>query len=144
MKYLKLFSLAALFAFVSLGVSAQKPGYTRYVITKHIDKDGNTKPATGGSGYWIKFEGNLAFLDMGFGTENRFIYDSTQSNGNKLYYLQAWNYGTMNQGSGWVTQRNTYLLVSPNRSVINHILGYGWGGSVLRIQTANDVGGMIE
>lgn len=142
MKYLRLFSLAALFAFVSLGVSAQKPGYTRYVITKTIDKNGNVSSGNGGAGYWIKFENNLIWLDMGFGSQSRYIYNSTRSDGNKLYYLQAWNHGTMNQGSGWMTFYDSYLLVSADRTLINQKSNYGT--SVLRLQTANDVGGMIE
>lgn len=135
--------LVALFAFVSLEVSAQKPGYTRYVITKTIDKNGNVKSGYGGSGYWIKFENNLIWLDMGFGSESRYIYNSTRNDGNKLYYHQAWNYGTMNQGSGWVTDYDSYLLVSADQTLINMKVG-NCGTYVLRLQTANDVGGMIE
>lgn len=144
MKYLKMVFLMALLSFISVNVSAQKPGYTRYVITKSIDSNGNVKASTGGSGYWIKFDGNLLWLDMGFGSQSRYIYDSTQSNGNKLYYRQAYNYGTMSQGSGWVTFRDSYALVSPDQSVINVEGSSNSDTQVLHIQSADDVGDIIE
>lgn len=140
-------TLLALLALVlAMGMSsyAQKPGYTRYVITKSID-NGNVRDASGGGqGYWIKFEGDLIWLDMGFGSQSRFVYNTTRNDGNKLYYSSAWNHGTMNQGSGWVTFYDSWMLVSPDGNTLNWMQNNGKTGQVLKKQTANDVGGMIE
>lgn len=140
-------TLLALLALVlAMGMSsyAQKPGYTRYVITKSIDNGNVRDAAGGGQGYWIKFEGDLIWLDMGFGSQSRFVYNTTRNDGNKLYYSSAWNHGTMNQGSGWVTSYDSWLLVSPDGNTINWMQNNGNRGQVLKKQTANDVGGMIE
>lgn len=137
--------LALLALVIAMGMSsyAQKPGYTRYVITKNIS-NGNVSDATGGGGYWIKFEGDLIWLDMGFGSQSRFVYNTTRNDGNKLYYSSAWNNGTMNQGSGWMIFYDRWLLVSPDGNTINWMQNNGNSGQVLKKQTANDVGGMIE
>lgn len=127
----------------TLAVNAQKPGYTRYVVTKNIS-NGNVTSSSGGAGFWIKFEGNILWLDMGFGSQSRYVYQQTQGDGNKLYYLTAWNHGTMNQGSGWVTNYTSWMLVSPDGNTLNMMRDNGRNGMVLKRQTANGVGGMIE
>lgn len=142
-KSIRTILILVLFAFTVVGAFGQKPGYTRYVITKNIDRNGNVTPSRGGAGQWIKFEGNLLFADYGGGlTPERYVYDSTQDNGNKIYYRQAYNHGTMNQGSGWMTFYDTYIIVSADKNTLNKMSKNG--GFVLKKQSANDVGDMIE
>lgn len=129
-------------AMTAFEVSAQKPGYTRYAITKNIT-NGQVSDGAGGAGYWIKFEGNIMWLDMGFGSQSRYVYNSTQGNGNKLYYLTAYNHGgTM--GSGWMTFYDSWALVSPDGQTINVMRNNGRDGQVLHMQSAGGAGDMIE
>lgn len=135
--------LAFLFTTNLIKAVAQKPGYTRYVITKNVI-NGNVSDSQGGAGYWIKFDGNIIWLDMGFGSQSRYVFNSTRSDGTKLYYFTAYNHGTLSQGSGYVTFYDTYLIVSSDNKTINAMRDRGQNGSVLKIQSANDVGEMIE
>lgn len=88
--------------------------------------------ATGGAGYRIKSEGDLIRPDMGFGSQSRFVYNTTRNDGNKLYYVSPWNNGTMNQGSGWVISYDSRLLVSPDGDTLNCIRNNGNSGSSTR------------
>lgn len=124
---------------------AQKPGYTRYVITKYVS-NGQTTNATGGAGYWFKFDNNLIWVDMGFtgATLMRYEYNTTKKNGVKLYYSTPYNHGTMSQGSGYITNYNNWILVSNNRNTINIVSNNGKDITVLKKQTVDDVPDMIE
>lgn len=139
----KLSIITLLFAlFVPFLTMAQKPGYKSYVTTAYI----NDGVRSGGSSQvtWVKFDGNLILMDHGF-YEARYKYSYTQDNGTQVYYRQAWNYGTMQQGSGWVENRNNWLLVSQDEKHINEcsVFGNSKNVTVLELQTASSVGDMI-
>lgn len=135
--------VAIVMAAMSFGILAQQSKATRYTITKIVLNDNASYP-DGGQGYWIRFEGaNLLWVDMGFGNQMRYQFDSCQSNGNLLYYLTPYNYGTMSQGSGYVLNRQNWILVNPDRSVINMVSNNGRNVTVLKVDNAN-VGDMIE
>lgn len=126
----------------SVAAVAQKPGYTRYQVTKYIDNGQVREGGGSGAGKWVKFDGNILWIDDGV-TDARYVFDSRRSDGSALYYRTSWNYGTMYQGSGWVTIRDQYALVSSDRKLINEKGAWGLG-TVLRIQTTDNIGGMIE
>lgn len=115
---------------------------TRYTVTKTIHNR-KAEPNDFGHIFKVRYEGNLMYIDMGVGTALRYIYDHTESNGNQLYYGQAYNYGTMAQGRGYVTDNNRWAWVSGDKSTINMLDNNGKSGFVLKIGNAN-VGEMIE
>lgn len=115
---------------------------TRYTITKNI-VNGQLEDNDFGNGYSIRFDGNLMWVDMGFGSALRYEYDHTDGNGNNLYYFTAYNYGTMAQGSGYVTDYSGWAWVSPDKTTINLLNDNGKRGFVLKKGNAN-VGAMIE
>lgn len=130
--------IATAFTFTA---TAQKPGYTRYTVTKYI-QNGQQIPNDSGTAQWVKFENDIMWVDMGFGIQSRYVYDG-KKNGNDYYYLTAYNYGTMSQGSGYTPVQGCWALVSPDRKLINLMSNNGRDGSVLKIESAN-VGEMIE
>ena len=123
--------------------SAQRPGFTRYTLTKNIS-NGQATPASGGAAYWVKFDGDLLWIDGGFGVDMRYQFNGTQNNGNKLYYFTAYNNGTITQGSGWMTFYDSWALVSPDRRTINVMRDNGNNGQVLKIMNASAAGDLIE
>lgn len=121
--------------------SAQKPGYQIY---RSIGSVNNGVRSNGGGGtVYIKFDGNLAFEDFGLSTTLRYIYSGQQSDGTLLYYQQAWNYGTITQGSGWVTTYNSWMKVSPDKKTINTSADNGKLIIIYQIQTPDSAGEMI-
>lgn len=127
---------------VSVAAVAQKPGYTRYRNTKYVYENGQVSENNGGGGAWVKLDGNVLWIDGGYGFEDRYVFDSRRSDGSLLYYRTAWNYGTIYQGSGWQINYNSWAIVSPDHRVIN--TKNGNITTVMMIQSADDVGGMIE
>lgn len=144
MRNFKIFIL--LFAMIlPFMASAQKPGYSPYECVGYV----NNGQRTNGSGSiaWTKFDGNLIFLNPVGGAypDLRFRYSETQSNGTLVYYQQAYNVGGMGTPSGWMDNRNSWLLVSPDKSTINYVTQFGNNKNVTiyKIQTASSAGDMI-
>lgn len=141
MKSKRIFLLLLTAIIVSAIAVAQKPGYTRYQVTKYINNGRVEECAGKGFGQWVKFEGNILWIDNGI-TNSRYVFNSRRSDGSLLYYFTAWNHGTIYQGSGWQINYNNYAIVSSDHTLINEKVGDIT--AVLRIQTTDDVGRMIE
>ena len=136
MKSLKILMLLAALLLPTL-IHAQNNGFTPYQCVATV-KDGQR--SSGSGVYYVKFDGNMAFVKMLYG-EDRYKYSGTQSSGNNLYYRQVYNHGTMYQGSGWIENRDSYILVSPDKNTINLvIMGTTF---VLKLQTSDSAGDMI-
>ncbi len=127
---------------VSFAISAQSPGYTPYQVVAYVNNGQRTE---GSSSVYIKFDGNLIYVDMmGNGMiVSRYIDSGEYSDGNKVYYFQSYNHGTINQGSGWVTDRNQWLLVSPDKNNINEVNRSRKSTSIYKVQSASSAGSMI-
>lgn len=139
MKNLKLIITAAILL-ICFSVYAQKPGYQAYRSVAIVEN--GVRKESSGSTVYLKFDGNLIFMSVGMPTDFRYILSGTQSDGNQLYYQQAFNNGTIYQGSGWQTNTNSYILISPDRKHFNRRVGQG-SIMVYKIQTADSAGSMI-
>lgn len=118
-------------------IYAQGNGFTPYECVATV-RDGQRSPSSGV--YYVKFDGNMAYVKMLYG-EDRYKYSGTQSNGNNLYYRQVYNHGTIYQGSGWIENRNCYILVSPDKNTINLVIMDST--LILKLQTSDSAGDMI-
>lgn len=127
---------------LSFAISAQNPGYQPYQTVASIYNGQRTE---GSNSVYIKFDGNLILIDkLGNGMiVNRYIDSGEYSDGNKIYYLQSYNHGTMYQGSGWITNRNKWLLVSPDRQNINEVDKQYDTTIIYKVQSAASAGSMI-
>ncbi len=122
--------------------SAQKPGFQAY--RKIASVSNGVRTDGGGDTVYIKFDGNLVFEDfLGGLFISRYIYSGQQSDGTLLYYQQAWNHGTINQGSGWMTNYNSWMKVSPDKKTINISADNGRLIIIYKIQTPDSAGEMI-
>lgn len=141
MRKIKMFLTFAVLM-ISFAISAQGPGYKPYQVVAYINNGQRTE---GSSSVYINFDGNLIHIDrMGNGMiVSRYIDSGEYSDGNKVYYFQAYNYGTINQGSGWVTNRNKWLLVSPDRKHINEVDKQYNSTTIFKVQSASSAGSMI-
>lgn len=141
MKHLRVFLLLTAI-FMPMMVFSQKQGWDSYSVEAYVR---NGQRTSSSSTVWIKFDGNLIFLEFCAGlTPSRYIYKGKTNDGNSIYYLQVYNHGTISQGSGYITFNDNYLLVSPNREKLNAVSKRDNTTTIYKKHNPADVGGMIE
>ena len=123
--------------FIPVIVSAQKAGYDPYQVVASVN-NGVRNPSS--AVYYLKFDGNMVYVDYGIGQDSRWKYSDTQ-NGNSIYYREVYNHGTIYQGSGYIEDRNQRMIVSPNRENINIVM-YN-STLILKKQSSSSAGEMI-
>lgn len=125
---------------LSFMANAQKPGYQSYSRDSVISPNGNRSNSSGT--VWVKFGGDLIFINYGLPYESRYKYHETQANGVEVYYFQAYNHGTMAQGSGWMTFYDECIKISPDKNTLNQCHKDG-SITVYKIHTPSSAGDMI-
>lgn len=130
-----------------LVASAQKPGFSPYECVAYVKNGQRTNASGSGSSAWVKFDGNLVFINPVGGAypDLRYRYSETQSDGTKVYYQQAYNTGGMGTSAGWMDNTSSWILVSPDRTTINKVSVFGGNKDVTiyKVQSASSAGDMI-
>lgn len=128
---------------VAVAMDAEAQSYESaqsYKLVKTVQSDGTV---VNGNGFRQRFtfEGDMVYYYMGANLPVCKFKYSHQSNGNAVYYQQAYDYAY----NRYVLNETSYLLVSPDRELINHVLtGVYKCTSVYQLDKNNGIEEMIR
>ena len=145
MKAIKLLSkmVLAVALMMAVAMSADAQSYESaqsYKLIKTVQGDGSV---VNGNGYRQRFvfDGNMVYYYMGANIPVLKYQYSHQSNGNAVYYLLAYDYAYNRS----VLNESSYLLVSPDRELLNMVSTAGYKSTqVFQLDKNNGIEEMLR
>ena len=145
MKTIRFFSkmLFVITVVMAVAISAKAQSYESaqsYKLIKTVQGDGSV---ISGNGFRQRFtfQGDKAYYYMGANLPVCVYKYSHQSNGNSVYYQQAYDYAY----NRYVLNESSYLLVSPDKELINVVSTNGYKHtSVYQLDKNNGIEEMIR